>query len=682
MAEIGMLEIVIALLLVCIAFIIVITTISKIHQKRDKKLQDELKAENAMLEAVFNVIPDFMFCKDLNRKYTRVNKRFEDYFGVSADYIIGKDDEEGLKLPADIVRTYREYDLVVLNERIAALSEEYVPGANGEMILCETVKVPIIQNGVVVGLTGISRDITHHKELENDLKVAVEKSEFEAATLNAIFDSIPDFIFCKDTNLKYTRCNRHMEVYFGVREADLIGKDDAEGLGAPPEMVETCNESDMKIITNGELTVSEEYIPGAEGALILCETIKVPIITNGEIVGLTGVSRDVTERKANEEAAQAASIAKGEFLSRMSHEMRTPLNAIIGMINVGMASDDVARKDYCFERAVNASKHLLSIINDILDMSKLDAGRFNLSNNEFSFVKMIESIRELELPRISEKQQDFIIDIKGDVPAYIFCDELRLSQVITNLISNAIKFTPEKGTITLNAGKIEETDDDVVLRVEVTDTGIGISQEQQESLFDSFSQGDIDISLKFGGTGLGLAISKKIVELMGGDIRVVSEPGQGASFIFTIKVKKAERETVAGPARGKKDFSAHTFLIAEDIDINREVLAAILEETGVILDFAENGKLAVSMFSDDPDKYSLILMDINMPVMDGYEATRIIRALDLDAAKSVPIIAMTANVFQEDIDKCIEAGMTEHTGKPVDAEALFKVLEEHLAKNL
>jgi len=678
MSEFGILEITVVLLLVCIASTIVITTIFHIHQSRDKKLQDKLKAENAMLEAVFNVIPDFMFCKDLDLKYTRVNKRFEDHFGVTPDFIIGKNDEEGLGLPPDIVRQYREYDQTTLNERITTLSEEYVPGANGEMILCETVKVPIIQNGVVVGLTGISRDITHHKELEKELKIAVEKSELEAATLNAIFDSIPDFIFCKDTNLKYTRCNKHMEVYFGVREADLIGKDDADGLGAPIEMVEACNASDMKIIKNGELTISEEFVPGAEGALILCETIKVPIIRNGEIVGLTGVSRDVTERKANEEAAQAASRAKGEFLSRMSHEMRTPLNAIIGMINVGMASDDVARKDYCFGRANIASKHLLSIISDILDMSKLDADRFELSNSEFSFEKMLENIKDIELARVHEKKQDLIININDNVPEYIFCDELRLAQVITNLLTNAIKFTPEKGTITLIAEKIEETGDEIVLGIEVSDTGIGISKEQQESLFDSFSQGDIDISLKFGGTGLGLAISKKIIELMGGEIRVESEPGEGARFIFSVKVKKAETVSEKKQSAAKNDFSAHTFLIAEDIDINREVLAAILEDTGVAIDFAENGKAAVSMFSEDPGKYSLILMDINMPEMDGYEATRQIRSSDAANAKSIPIVAMTANVFKEDIDKCIEAGMTEHTGKPVDTDVLFKLLKEYL----
>ena len=678
MTEIGTSEVVIALLLVIIAFTIVLSTIFLIHQNRDKKLQDKLKAENAMLEAVYNVIPDFMFCKDLDLKYTRVNKRFEDHFGVTPDFIIGKNDEEGLGLPPDIVRQYREYDQTTLNERITTLSEEYVPGANGEMILCETVKVPIIQNGVVVGLTGISRDITHHKELEKELKIAVEKSELEAATLNAIFDSIPDFIFCKDTNLKYTRCNKHMEVYFGVREADLIGKDDADGLGAPIEMVEACNASDMKIIKNGELTISEEFVPGAEGALILCETIKVPIIRNGEIVGLTGVSRDVTERKANEEAAQAASRAKGEFLSRMSHEMRTPLNAIIGMINVGMASDDVARKDYCFGRANIASKHLLSIISDILDMSKLDADRFELSNSEFSFEKMLENIKDIELARVHEKKQDLIININDNVPEYIFCDELRLAQVITNLLTNAIKFTPEKGTITLIAEKIEETGDEIVLGIEVSDTGIGISKEQQESLFDSFSQGDIDISLKFGGTGLGLAISKKIIELMGGEIRVESEPGEGARFIFNVKVKKAETVSEKKQSAAKNDFSAHTFLIAEDIDINREVLAAILEDTGVAIDFAENGKAAVSMFSEDPGKYSLILMDINMPEMDGYEATRQIRSSDAANAKSIPIVAMTANVFKEDIDKCIEAGMTEHTGKPVDTDVLFKLLKEYL----
>jgi len=814
-------EVIVTLLLICAVLIIILGVSFILHQRKHKKLQDELVAEKALLEAVFDIIPDFVFCKDTNHNYIRFNKRFLDYFGVSAAEIMGKDDEDGLGISAEIAGMYRGRDKKVLSEGQILTIEEYVPSADGSMLLCETVKLPMRKDGKVVGLVGISRDITHRKAMEESLKNAVEKAEFEAATLKAIFDSIPDFIFCKDLNLKYTRCNKHMEEYFGVSEADLIGKDDADGLGAPPEMVNACNESDMKILETGQLTISEEFVPGADGALILCETIKVPIIQNGEIVGLTGVSRDVTERKANEEAAQSASKAKGEFLSRMSHEMRTPLNAIIGMIHIGMAAEDIERKDYCFERANNASKHMLRIINDVLDMSKIEADRLTLSYSEFDFEQMLKNITDIANVRAEEKHQSFIVNISDNVSTFIMSDELRLSQVVTNLLTNAIKFTPEKGTIVIGIDKVEESGDDITLRFEVSDTGIGISSEQQVNLFTSFSQADIDIAQRFGGTGLGLAISKRLVELMEGEIWVESELGKGSRFIFTIKAKKAEggsltklsekinidrvsilavdgsEETrdyfaqvmeahqllceVASDAaqavymlenagdtqynlifidwqlpdmdgmglakrikeinsdntivvmlsatdwsviekeastagikhfipkplfpstlintintcmgtemskateniRSKSpkrcyDFCDHTILIAEDIEINREILIAILEETGVSVECADNGKIAVSMFRGSPDKYSLILMDINMPEMDGYEATRQIRSLENEGAKDIPIIAMTANVFKEDVERCIESGMNGHTGKPVNAEELLELLNDYL----
>ena len=419
---------------------------------------------------------------------------------------------------------------------------------------------------------------------------------------------------------------------------------------------------------------------------------------NGDFAGVLVIFHDITEIIRSKEIAEHASSAKGEFLSRMSHEIRTPLNAIIGMINIGMGTEDVEKKDYCFKRADSASKHLLGIINDILDMSKIEADKFELSETEFDFKQALKNITNMANVRAEEKQQNFIVDICNDVPVFIFGDELRLSQIITNLLTNAIKFTPEKGTVILKIAKIVEIESGVILRVEVSDTGIGISKEQQEKLFMSFSQADSSISQKFGGTGLGLAISKRMVELMGGRIWIESEFGKGAKFIFTIKVKKAagsrgtnlfEKESagIIDPAsdheqnkepKRRYDFQNFRLLIAEDVEINREIMTAILAESGVSIDYADNGKAVVSMFSNNPDRYNLILMDINMPEMDGYEATRQIRAIDLPKAKEVTIIAMTANVFREDIEKCLASGMNDHTGKPIDADSLLILLDKYL----
>jgi len=291
--------------------------------------------------------------------------------------------------------------------------------------------------------------------------------------------------------------------------------------------------------------------------------------------------------------------------------------------------------------------------------------------------------------RAEEKSIGLLVKIDEDVTVNIFCDEMRLVQVITNLLTNAIKFTPEKGNVTLNIDKTAESDDKIGIRVEVSDTGIGISKEQQKRLFTSFGQANAGVASQFGGTGLGLAISKSIITMMGGSIWVESELGDGARFIFTLDLEKINGEQsgyIKRPDENKEgdtsvpsyDFSGYTVLIAEDIEINRVIMSAILEETGIGIYYAENGKKAVSMVSGRTVKYDIILMDINMPVMDGYEATRQIRALEFADAKKVPIIAMTANVFKEDIKRCMEAGMNDHTGKPIDTNELFEKLNRYL----
>jgi len=442
-------------------------------------------------------------------------------------------------------------------------------------------------------------------------------------------------------------------------------------------------------------TVSAEgQISG--GAFVSVEV--TPVMRNNAHIGSIMLIKDITQSKQLIEATQAASRAKSEFLSHMSHEIRTPLNAIIGMINIGMGTSDVGKKDYCFERAGNASRHLLGLVNDVLDMSKIEADMLELYYSEFAFEKMLEGIIDVVGVRAEEKQHNLVVSLGEGIPEYIVSDELRLSQVITNLLTNAIKFTPEKGRIALSAEKVEEVGDEVCLRIEVEDTGIGISQKQQAGLFDPFNQANADTTKKYGGTGLGLAIAKRIIELMGGEIWIESELGKGAKFIFTVKVEQIVKKPQIKQAinivtdfndTGKPEqstaldsnynFSKHTLLVAEDIDINREIIGAMLEETGVSVGFAENGMLAVSMFKEQPEKYDMILMDVNMPEMDGHEATRAIRALDTGHAKSIPIIAMTANVFKEDIDKCLASGMNGHIGKPIDKEALIRMLKKYLA---
>jgi CheY-like chemotaxis protein len=363
------------------------------------------------------------------------------------------------------------------------------------------------------------------------------------------------------------------------------------------------------------------------------------------------------------------------------------------MTTIGKSANNLERKDYAFDKIKDASAHLLGVINDILDISKIEANMLELSPIEFNFDKMLQNMVAIINFRIDEKQQKLLLNIDNAIPKFLIADEQRLAQVIANLLTNAVKFTPENGLITLDARCIGQEEDIYTIQISVTDTGIGISDEQQKRLFNSFQQADSSTTRKYGGTGLGLAISKSIVEMMGGKIWITSEPEKGSVFSFTIMVKKGKtaeiiNENAAGDSRQAEEtpkdinglFAGRRILLVEDVEINREIVLALLEPTQLEIDCAENGVEAVRMFSEDPNKYELIFMDVQMPEMDGYEATRRIRLLDTPKGKTVPIIAMTANAFRENVVECLAVGMDDHIGKPIDYEKIIEKLCAYLRK--
>jgi len=384
--------------------------------------------------------------------------------------------------------------------------------------------------------------------------------------------------------------------------------------------------------------------------------------------------------------AQSATVAKSAFLANMSHEIRTPMNAIVGMASVGIKADELERKDYCFKRINEASKHLLGVINDILDMSKIEANKLELVYAVFNFKEMMQRIINVNNVRLDEKNQNLSVYIDPAIPEFLVGDEQRLSQVITNLIGNAIKFTPEKGSVKIIIENLEEENGIFTIMFSVTDTGIGINRDKQKNLFQPFNQAESSTSREFGGTGLGLSISKNIVEMMGGRIWVDSDLGLGASFSFTIKAERAA-ETKQEPeahADTALKFTGKNILLVEDMEINREIVLALLEPTQLIIDCAENGEEAVKMFRQAPLKYEMIFMDIQMPMMDGYETTKIIRdiekSMDADTnSRPVPIVAMTANVFRDDVEKCLECGMNGHVGKPLNFDEVMDKLRMYLS---
>jgi CheY-like chemotaxis protein len=381
-------------------------------------------------------------------------------------------------------------------------------------------------------------------------------------------------------------------------------------------------------------------------------------------------------------------MAKTNFLASMSHEIRTPLNAIIGMTSIAASSPEPERKDYCLAKISGASAHLLGIINDILDMSKIEEGKFELFCAEFNYSSMLNQVLSIFEFRIKEKKLILTVNTDPLIPACIITDEQRLSQIIANLISNAIKFTPDEGRISLDTKLLDINENTCTLEIRVTDTGIGIAKEEQSKLFHSFVQVDSSISRKFGGTGLGLAITKKIAEMMQGDIRIESELGKGAAFIVTVKADLKKQDAASSKSdsaetsmASTEDFKGKQILLVEDVEINREIVIALLEDFKIEITEAEDGQEAIDKFAANPEKFDLIFMDIHMPGVDGYESTKLIRALDHPKAKSIPIIAMTANVFKEDVERCLAAGMNGHLGKPLDFNDVVKVLSKYLRKS-
>jgi signal transduction histidine kinase/CheY-like chemotaxis protein len=394
---------------------------------------------------------------------------------------------------------------------------------------------------------------------------------------------------------------------------------------------------------------------------------------------------DVTMLTRAKIDAESASRAKRDFLSRMSHEIRTPMNAIIGMTQIAKSSADINKIRSCLDQVENSSDHLLGVINDILDFNKIESGKLSLEQEEFSLMADLDFVVSMMLPRARAREIDILLNFGVINNDGVSGDALRLNQVLINLLSNAIKFSPIGGRIDLNVRELGHESGIGEYRFEVIDRGIGISEEQASRLFRPFEQADGSITRNYGGTGLGLAISRSLVEMMGGDIALKSDLGRGSSFSFTIRCPARQKfEDKTGGVREKDgalvfDFSGKRCLVVDDIEINREIILELLAESGIELETAANGREAVSRFeASEEGRFDVILMDMQMPVLDGCSATREIRKLPRKDASRVPIIAMTANVMQEDISRAMESGMNAHLGKPIELRSMLKVLKDQM----
>ena len=416
----------------------------------------------------------------------------------------------------------------------------------------------------------------------------------------------------------------------------------------------------------------------ADGTLLPCEATNMRIDRPNAPLVLSYI-RDLRVQKRNEETlrqakdeAEKAAQAKSDFLARMSHEIRTPMNGVLGLTHLAMSKSPQPEQLQYLTKIQASAKILLGVINDILDFSKIEGGKLTLDAAPFSFHAMTHTVQDLFQSQAEQKGLRFLIEQETQLPEMLLGDSLRLSQVMLNLCGNAIKFT-EKGTVALRIIQEMETEHDVRLRFEVSDTGLGMTQEQLSRLFQPFAQADVSTTRKYGGTGLGLVISKLLVELMGGSIQVESTPGRGSKFFFTLTFAKASQEDMAkeglpAPLQDNSSLAGLRILLAEDNEINQEIAIALLENLGITVVVANNGQEAVNILAEED--VDGVLMDIQMPVMDGLTAAKLIRQQGREAVRHVPIIAMTAHAMQEDRDKSLAAGMNDHITKPIDIDEL------------
>ena len=412
----------------------------------------------------------------------------------------------------------------------------------------------------------------------------------------------------------------------------------------------------------------------------------------GEVVdSINAMAADILKAEDDHKAlllAEASNLAQRDFLSRMSHEIRTPMNGVLGMTQLAQnAKTDSQRLEYLAKIHTSASL-LLGIINDILDVSKIEAGKMKIEEHPFKLADIINNISDLLMPKVNEKHLKLIISAEESVPEMVTGDSLRISQTLFNIIGNAVKFTLE-GSITLRVSALDMPDNKLRLNFSIRDTGIGMDSQQQQNVFKSFTQADSSTARKFGGSGLGLSISKALIELMGGEISVTSMPGKGSEFNFYVIASSYggdEQQEIDDDFTYvlNQKYDNYKLLLVEDNEINQEIAKAVLEEMGFKIDIANNGKEAIDAFN--AKAYDLIFMDIRMPVMDGLEATREIRRIEHENAETgaepphIPIIAMTANAMQADKDAVRDAGMDRHVSKPINLNEICLALYKTLIK--
>jgi PAS domain S-box-containing protein len=682
----------------CIAFIVIYTSIVAFLSFKTSK---KLNISKFRTEAILNSIQSGVLVIDTEtHRIIEANPAAVAMLGMGREDIIGQVCHRFI-CPAD------QGACPITDKR------QRIDNAESEIRIKNGRKVPILKTVtpiIVEGRECLLESFVDISELKRTEKALAERELF----LRTLTEALPDFVFILDTEGTILQVNR---LHPDHRKEDVVGQKAFSFI--PLEYRNACEEALAQALVTGQTQTLETMLDLPDGQYYFFHRLN-PVQFAGEKKLILLISTNISDRKkaedelrvileevesvnvhleeqtalANEMAvkADAANVAKSQFLANMSHEIRTPMNAVIGMAHLLTDTELTQEQQHYADTIQQSADSLLKVINDILDFSKIEAGKLDLEIIDFDLIRLLDEMNDMLSIEAREKALEYVCKVDPEVPRFVSGDPGRIRQVLVNLVGNAIKFT-HKGEIQIQLSlSLEKKPDDeqqITLMFKIVDTGIGIPAEKIQTLLDAFTQVDASTTREFGGTGLGLSIVKNLIEMMGGRLDILSEPGKGSIFQFTIvfgRVAVAEKkhteaeksepvfsiETIAK----ENKYQAH-ILVAEDFPVNQEVVSGFLESYGFTVHIVENGHQAINAL--EKNHYDLVLMDVQMPEMDGLEATRVIRKPESKVLdQNIPIIALTGHALKGDRQNYLDAGMNDYLPKPIDPEALYDVVIRNL----